>query len=326
MKFNIIGSGTWGITFANLLVKNNNLVTVLHRSSENSLSLIKNGKHPRLPNMKISEKINYTDDFSSLDLKNINVLALPANEIDIFFKINNFSNSKILLLCKGIDINHKLLISQLIKDKHNITKDNIAVLSGPNHAEEILKNKPTTSIIASTNKIYREQLQNQISSTLFRLYTSSDINGVQVGAAVKNVIAIASGICFGLNLGDNTQASLVSRGLNEILELSKVFRFNDETIYGLSGLGDLICTSYSNHSRNRKLGILISKGKNLNKSKSEVGMISEGIYTSKVLFEIINKYNLDMPICREVYNIIYKNYNPKDSILKLMNRSLKDEK
>ena len=326
MKFNIIGSGTWGITFANLIVKNNNLVTVLHRSSENSLSLIKHGKHPYLPNVKISEKINYTDDFSSLDLKNINVLALPANEIDNFFKINNFSNSKILLLCKGIDINHKLLISQLLKDKHNIIQDNIAVLSGPNHAEEILKNKPTTSIVASSNKVYREQLQNQISSTLFRLYTSSDINGVQVGAAVKNVIAIASGICFGLNLGDNAQASLVSRGLNEILELNKVFRFSDKTIYGLSGLGDLICTCYSNHSRNRKLGILISKGKNLNKSKIEVGMTSEGIYTSKVLFELIDKYNLDMPICREVYNIIYKNFNPKDSILKLMNRSLKDEK
>ena len=110
------------------------------------------------------------------------------------------------------------------------------------------------------------------------MYTSSDINGVQVGAAVKNVIAIASGICTGLNLGDNTQTSLVSRGLNEVLELNKVFSFNDETIYGLSGLGDLICTCYSHHSRNRKLGILLSKGKNLNKSKNEVGMVSEGIY------------------------------------------------
>ena len=326
MKFNIIGSGTWGITFANLLVKNNNSVTVLHRSSKNSLSLIKQGKHPHLPNIIISKKINYTDDFSSLDLKNINVLALPANEIDNFFKINNFINSKILLLCKGIDINHKLLISKLLTDKHNIFPDDIAVLSGPNHAEEILKNKPTTSIIASSNKIYREELQKTISSTSFRLYTSNDINGVQVGAAVKNVIAIASGICFGLKLGDNTQASLVSRGLNEILELNKVFSFNDETIYGLSGLGDLICTCYSNHSRNRKLGILLSTGKNLDMSNNEVGMISEGIYTSKVLYEIINKFHLDMPICKEVYNIIYKNFNPKDSFLKLMNRSLKDEK
>ena len=326
MKFNIIGSGTWGITFANLLAKNNNSVTVLHRSSDNSLYLIKHHKHPQLPDIKISKNINYTDDFSSLDLKNINVLAIPANEIDNFFKINNFSNSKILLLCKGIDINHKLLISKLLIDKYKISKDNIAVLSGPNHAEEILKNKPTTSIIASSNKIYREELQKKISSTLFRLYTSSDINGVQVGAAVKNVIAIASGICSGLNLGDNTQASLVSRGLNEVLELNKVFSFNDETIYGLSGLGDLICTCYSHHSRNRKLGILLSKGNDLNKSKNEVGMVSEGIYTSKVLFEIIKTYQLNMPICKEVYYIIYKKFNPKDSILKLMKRSLKDEK
>ena len=326
MKFNIIGSGTWGITFANLLVKNNNSVTVLHRSSDTSISLIKNGMHPNLPNIKISKKINYTCDFANLNLENINVLALPANEIDNFFKVNNFSNSKLLLLCKGIDVKHKLLISQLLVDRHNMIKDNIAVLSGPNHAEEILKNKPTTSIIASSNKVYREQLQKQISSNLFRVYTNNDINGVQVGGAVKNVIAIASGICFGLNLGDNTQASLVSRGLNEILELNKVFSFNDETIYGLSGLGDLICTCYSNHSRNRKLGVLLSKGKNLNKSKNEVGMVSEGIYTSKVLFKIIDKYQLNMPICREIYNIIYKKFNPKDSILKLMNRSLKDEK
>ena len=149
--------------------------------------------------------------------------------------------------------------------------------------------------------------------------------GVQVGAAVKNVIAIASGLCVGLELGDNAQAALVSRGMNELATLKNLYNINIKSLYGLSGLGDLIATCYSKHSRNRKLGYLIGKGKTLDESKKEIGMVSEGVNTCKILYDISIKHKLDMPICTEVYNILFSNTNPRESIYNLMTRSLKIE-
>ena len=148
---------------------------------------------------------------------------------------------------------------------------------------------------------------------------------MQIGGAVKNVIAIASGLCVGLNLGDNTQAALVSRGMNEILNLSVVYNLDKKTLYGLSGLGDLIATCYSHHSRNRRLGILLAKGYSLEESVSEIGMISEGVNTCKILHQISNDNNIEMPICNEIYNILFQNIKPSDSLNKLMTRNLKNE-
>ena len=163
------------------------------------------------------------------------------------------------------------------------------------------------------------------SSKTFRIYTSNDIYGVQIGGSIKNVIAIASGICVGLELGDNTQAALVSRGMNEIFQLKKKYNINKETLYGLSGLGDLIATCYSKYSRNRTLGILIGKGYTLKDAVDKVGMICEGVNTVKILHTIIKKEKLRMPICKEVYKILYNSYDPKNSLKSLMTRSLKDE-
>ena len=168
-------------------------------------------------------------------------------------------------------------------------------------------------------------MQSLFSTSLFRVYTSNDIIGVQLGGAVKNVIAIASGICSGLELGDNMQATLVSRGMNELVSLSKVFDMNIETLYGLSGLGDLIATSYSKHSRNWQLGYNISKGFTLDESIINVDMVCEGINTSKTLYKISIDNEIDLPICNEVHNILFENSNPKDSIFKLMTRKLKKE-
>ena len=149
--------------------------------------------------------------------------------------------------------------------------------------------------------------------------------GVQVGAAVKNVIAIASGLCVGLELGDNAQAALVSKGMNELATLKNLYNINIKSLYGLSGLGDLIATCYSKHSRNRKLGYLIGKGRSLVESKKEIGMVSEGVNTCKILYDISVEYKLDMPICNEIYNILFSNTDPKESIYNLMTRSLKIE-
>ena len=326
MNFNIIGSGTWGITFANLLILNGHNVKILHRNSLKTSLLIKNNIHPDLPGSIISNNIKYTNDFLDLKSSDITLLAIPSNSISEFLTINDLSDFKIVVLSKGLDNKSELLISELLIKKFNYKERNIAVLSGPNHAEEIMKKRPTTSIVASINKNLREDLRNYFSNNFFRLYTSTDVIGVQVGGAVKNVIAIASGICNGLNLGDNAQASLITRGLHEIIQLSKIYNFENSTIYGLSGLGDLACTCYSSFSRNRRFGELLSKGKSVQESKEIIGMVSEGINTSRVLHNIIKTNNLYMPICKEVYNIIYNNSIPKDSMINLMNRPLKDEK
>jgi len=230
-----------------------------------------------------------------------------------------------LILSKGYDNATGLLPSQLLADKLDIDINNIAVLSGPNHAEEIIDNKSAATVICSVNNTFAKELQILFSSETLRVYTTDDIIGVQLGGAVKNVIAIASGICTGLNLGDNTQAALVSRGMNEMLELSKIYDIRNNTLYGLSGIGDLVGTCYSKYSRNRQLGILISEGKNLNESKDLIGMVSEGVNTTKILNNIIINNNLEMPICSEVYNILFNNAEPKTSLIKLMSRSLKVE-
>jgi len=326
MNFNIIGAGTWGITFANLIILNGHKVKVLHRNSSKAKSLIKNSMHPDLPRSFISNEIQYTDKFRDLNSDDITLIAIPSNSILDFISVNNLEDFKLVLLSKGLDNKTQLLISELLINTFNYKESNIAVLSGPNHAEEIINERPTASTVASKNKKYRDDLRDYFSNDSFRLYTSNDIIGVQIGGAVKNVIAIASGICHGLKLGDNAHASLVTRGLYEIMQLSKIFKFKNNTIYGLSGLGDLVCTCYSPFSRNRRFGELLSSGKNVEDSKKIIGMISEGINTSRILHDIIKDNNLDMPICKEIYNIIYLNHEPKKSMMNLMNRPLKDEK
>ena len=225
----------------------------------------------------------------------------------------------------NLDLKDNDLITNLLTNRCKISSSRIAVISGPNHAEEIIAGKASAAVIASKNLDYAKELQNLFSSDVFRVYTSSDIIGVQIGAAVKNVIAIASGLCVGLELGDNAQAALVSRGMNEIMSLDTAYHINIRTLYGLSGLGDLIATCYSEHSRNRQLGIFIAKGYSLDESKNKIGMISEGINTCKILYNISNKHKLDMPICSEIYKILFDGGDPRKSLHLLMTRSLKVE-
>ena len=325
MKINVYGSGTWGIVVSTYLSKNNHDVLVYHRSSKRSKDLIKSYIHPNIPFHNIPKTIRFTSDLKDFDFTHLNILAIPSDAItDCMGKIKN-KNAKFLILSKGFDPDTGLLPSEILSLKFKVNIKNIAVLSGPNHAEEIVQNKPTASIIASSNDSFSSELQSLLSSKTFRVYTSNDIIGVQVGAAVKNVIAIASGLCVGLNLGDNAQASLVSRGMNEILELSKVYNLQNSTLYGLSGLGDLVGTCYSLHSRNRNLGILLSKGKTLSEAKNIIGMVVEGINTSKILNNIIISNKLEMPICNEVFNILFNGAEPRKSLYNLMQRRLRRE-
>ena len=326
MTINIIGAGTWGIAVSSYLVNCGHNVLVFHRNTQKSKRLVKKLLHPKLPSYKISKKIKFTSDISSINFNHLNILAIPSNSISNFIsKLENIKNNKFLILSKGFDVKTGLLPSEILIQKFNMNINNISVLSGPNHAEEIIIDKPAATIISSVNDVYSRDLQQLFSSNTLRVYTTNDIIGVQLGGAIKNVIAIASGLCVGLKLGDNIQASLVSRGMNEILELSKVYKINKSTLYGLSGLGDLIATCYSNHSRNRKLGILLSTCKTLHEAKKLIGMVVEGINTTKIVNILINKHNLNMPITQEIHNILFNNANPEESLNNLMLRELKKE-
>lgn len=325
MNINIIGAGTWGTTLGILLDKKHYNVTIWQRNSVKSEQFSTTRIHPNLKDLKISDSISFTSDLSQLDFNHLTILAVPSHAFhDILSKVD-IKNGKYLIASKGFEVNSGLLQSELLENNFDISSNNIAVISGPNHAEEIIAGMASATVIASSKESYAKELQDILSSDTFRVYTSDDIIGVQIGAAVKNVIAIASGLSVGLNMGDNTQAALVSRGMNEILSLNVSYNFKNKTLYGLSGLGDLIATCYSPHSRNRQLGILIAKGYSLEDAKAEIGMVSEGVNTCKILHQISNKHNLEMPICSEVYKILFEHSNPEDSINKLMTRSLKVE-
>jgi len=324
MKINLIGGGTWGTTLACLLSKKADIF-IWQRSIEKTAELAKTKQHPNLKDFTIPNNISFTSSLDTVDFNDLTILSVPSHAVFDILSQSDLKNGKYLIASKGFDLNSSTLISEVMESSFNINPKNIAVLSGPNHAEEIISKMASATVIASTNKAYAKELQSLFSSDKFRVYTSDDIIGVQIGGAVKNIIAIASGLCVGLKLGDNTQAALVSRGMNEILSLSAIYDLNHKTLYGLSGLGDLIATCYSPHSRNRQLGVLIAKGYSLEDAKKEIGMVSEGVNACKILKNISDKHNLEMPICRQVYKILFKTLDPRHSLNKLMTRNLKDE-
>jgi glycerol-3-phosphate dehydrogenase (NAD(P)+) len=231
-----------------------------------------------------------------------------------------------LSVAKGIEIDTYLNMTEIITDVLKIDKKFVYALSGPTHAEEVSKKILTTVTIAGSDDEILKKLQNIFSNNYFRVYVSKDIKGVELGGAVKNIIAIAAGIADGLGLGDNTKAGLITRGLSEIARLGKAIGANPETFYGLSGLGDLVVTCISQHSRNRYFGERLGKGDSAEKILAEMTMVAEGVNASKSIYKLAEKENVEMPIVKEVYDIIYNNKSPKNAVINLMKRTLKEEK
>ena len=228
-----------------------------------------------------------------------------------------------LVICsKGISENGKMLSEEFEK---YVLKEKIAVLTGPTHAEEIAEKKLSAMVIASINEEVKNKVIEIFASSYIRLYKSNDIIGVQIGGALKNIIAFCSGIIIGMGEGDNTLAAICTRGLSEISRFSEKYGSNSKTIYGLSGLGDLLVTCLSEHSRNRKAGILLSQGKNLEEVRKEVGMVIEGLENLKTVKEMADSLNVEMPIINALYNVVYKNKEIKEEINNLMSRDMKEE-
>ena len=321
-KVSIIGCGSWGMAIANQIPKCTKVE--LHHYRKNFLDELRLSK-----TYSSSFEFIISDNISASDNLNLNndliIVAFPIQFINSYLDLKFNRSSKILILSKGIDSDSLMLPTQVLVDKFDIKSSNMVVISGPSHAEQVYKGDPTTLVAASKNKDFAKNIQNFLSNQNLRIYTSKDIIGVQLGGAMKNVIAIAAGIMYGLGLGENSISALITRGIFELNKLGSLMGSKKDTLNGLSGIGDLVATCFSDDSRNRKAGIMIAKGKTLKYITEDMNIKAEGINTCKSVHQLSNKYGAKLPICQGVYNILYKNKKPSNIISELMERDLRKE-
>ena len=308
----IIGGGSWGIALSVLLHKNGHHITVWSKLPAEIEMLQNNHEHKMLPGVILPDDMCFTMDAEeALTDKDLLVFAVAsaytrqtAKELAPFVKDGQI----IVNVAKGIeDITYKTL-SEIIEEE--IPNAEVAVLSGPSHAEEVSRGIPTTIVVGAKKKSTAEYLQNLFINDVFRVYTSPDVLGIELGGSLKNVVALAAGVADGLGYGDNTKAALITRGITEIARLGTAMGAKFETFCGLTGIGDLIVTCASMHSRNRRAGILIGQGKTMKEAMDEVQMVVEGVYSAKAALGLAKKYNVDLLIIEQVNEVLF---NGKDA-------------
>lgn len=327
-KIGIIGAGSWGIALSVLLHNNGHDITVWS-ALEKEIEML-NCEHEqkdKLPGVKLSDDICFTTDLQqTVNGKDILVLAVPSSftrSTAHLMREYVAQNQIIVNVAKGIEDSTLMTLSQVIEDE--IPQADVAVLSGPSHAEEVGRGIPTTIVVGAKSKKTAEYIQNVFMSDVFRVYTSSDVLGIELGAALKNVVALAAGIADGLGYGDNTKAALITRGITEIARLGIAMGGKYETFCGLSGIGDLIVTCASMHSRNRRAGILIGQGKTMEEAMDEVKMVVEGVYSAKAAMGLAKKYSVELPIIEQVNEVLFNNKSAASAVKDLMLRDKKIE-
>ena len=322
----IIGSGSWGVALAIHLAKLGNKIK-LWSFSEEEKDLINNEKKCKfLPNAVIPDGIECTTSYEdAIDGSDFIIHVTPSKFTRSIVKEYKqyVKNQPIVICSKGFEKDSMLTLDEVIQEE--IPNAKIAVLSGPSHAEEVSVAVPTLLVVASKYDSVLKLVQDTFMSSKMRVYTSRDVKGVELGGALKNIIAFCAGVAAGIGLGDNTFAALITRGLAELSRLGVALGGQKETLYGLSGLGDLIVTCLSEHSRNRRAGKLIGQGLSLEETKKEVGMTIESIDNIEVAHELGKLHNIEMPIVEAVYGILYKGLKPDEAVDMLMNRARKDE-
>ncbi len=325
----VLGAGSWGITLANLLYENNNKVTLWEFAPQQAEKLKKIRTFVSLKGFKIPESINITDSLKDaiVDSDYI-VISVPSSAIKslaIELAALNINSSTIIVsTIKGFERTTLKRPSEVLRDYLG-SNSHIAVLSGPSHAEEVVRKIPTAVVVASVNSNTNIKLQKLFSNLYFRVYTSSDINGVELGGALKNIIAIASGISSGLKLGDNTRAALITRGNAEIARLGIELGAKRTTFSGLSGIGDLIVTCFSEYSRNFRFGRYIGQGYSFDEALQRIDTTVEGINTTKSCYKLSKKLKVQMPVCSKVYETLFKGKSVNIAWKELMLRPLKSE-
>ena len=327
-KIGIIGAGSWGIALSVLLHNNGHTITVWSALPQEIEQLKACHEHKeKLPGVKLAEDILFTADLSNaVKEMDILVLAVPSSFTrETAHRMAGFvENGQIIVnVAKGIEEATLMTLSQVIEDE--IPQADVAGLSGPSHAEEVGKGIPTTIVVGASSRATAEKIQNIFMSDVFRVYTSPDVLGIELGAALKNVVALAAGIADGLGYGDNTKAALITRGMAEISRLGMAMGGKFETFSGLSGIGDLIVTCASMHSRNRRAGILIGQGKTMEEAMAEVKMVVEGVFSTKAAMALAEKYHVELPIIEQVHEVLFCGKAAADAVKDLMIRDKKIE-
>lgn len=328
-KIAFIGAGSFGTSLSLLLANKGYEVSLWDRNKEVVDDININRKNSRyLEDLEIPKNVTaYYNMEDALNDCNYVVLAVPSHVVRTIAKElkGKISDEVILInIAKGIEEGTNMRLSEVINDE--LPNNQVVVLSGPSHAEEVAKAMPTTLVASSEHMEYAKKVQDLFMDKNFRIYTNEDIIGVEIGGAVKNIIALAVGVCDGLGYGDNSKAALMTRGMWEISKIGMYLGGQADTFYGLTGIGDLIVTCTSVHSRNRRAGILIGQGKSLNEAVEEVGMVVEGIKACRAFYEMKKDTGIEMPITDTLYNVLFENVDVKEAIVKLMLRDKKSEK
>ena len=322
----IIGSGSWGVALGIHMAKLGHNIKIWSFLEEEANLINNEHKCKFLPEITIPNNIVATQNFEEC-LKDADYVfhVTPSKAVRETVKnYKKYVNGKPIIMCsKGFERETEKTLIEVLNEE--IPNNEIAVFSGPSHAEEVSREIPTAMVLASENNELLEELQSMLMNENLRIYLSNDIKGVELGGSLKNIIAFCAGILVSLNLGDNTFAALITRGLCEISRFGVALGGQKDTFYGLSGLGDLIVTCSSKFSRNRKAGMLIGAGKTIDETKKEVGMTIESIENIEVAYKLGKQYNVDMPIVNTVYDVIYNNLNPREAVTKLMMRDKKFE-
>ena len=325
-KIAIIGSGSWGVALATHLARCGNEIKIWSFDQEEKRLINEERKCKFLPNLEIDKNIACYNDFEEVIKETEFILHVTPSKFtrDTFRQYKQYVGNKPIIICsKGFEKESLKTLDEVILEE--LPTARVGVLSGPSHAEEVSIAIPTVLVVASKHEDVLKMVQDTFMCNEMRIYTSKDVKGVEIGGALKNIIAFCAGVAAGINLGDNTFAALITRGLNELARLGMVLGGEKETFYGLSGLGDLIVTCLSEHSRNRRAGKLIGQGKTLEEAQKEVGMVIESIDNIEVAYELCKIHKIDMPIVDTVYKVIYENLEPQEAVKKLMTRDKKSE-
>lgn len=326
MKTVVIGAGSWGTAMAGLLAENGHKVTLWARSSKlvaEMESIRQNTSY--LPGVTLPLSLSFTDNLAqAVSNCELIVLATPSHvirQMAASLKGLVSKDTVILSAAKGLELGTLKRMSEVIAEELPLLADKVAVISGPNHAEEVGSHHPTTTVVSSLDPVVAQIVQDAFMSPYFRVYTNPDLIGVELGGALKNIIALGAGIAEGLDFGDNSKAALMTRGLAEIARLGIAMNAKALTFAGLSGIGDLMVTCTSKHSRNRRAGILLAQGKTVTDIQAGTNMVVEGIKSTLAAYELSRQHGIEMPITNEIYQVLYQGKSPRDAVLDLMTRS-----
>lgn len=331
-RITVLGAGSWGTTLAVLLAEKGVDICLWDYAAQHIESLKVDRENRRyLPGIMFPERMSFTSCLEEAvrDVELI-ILAIPSHAVrEVTRSLAEVRRKDVSILSgvKGIESETQRTPSQIVSEHlSSRVKDKIAVLSGPSHAEEVSRKIPTAVVVATLNQAYGEFLQDLLATPTFRVYTNSDLRGVELAGALKNIIALASGVSDGLGFGDNTKAAIITRGLVEIIRLGVPLGAREETFFGLAGIGDLVGTCTSQHSRNRQLGEMLGQGLSLSQALKRMIQVAEGVKTTQAAYRLAREFNLELPITEQVHDILFGEKKPMEAVTELMLREARAER